>query len=149
MEALRAMHPNESCGELDLERAIKWKFLLPILLLRKPPSTNGTKAKDLRPVVHRRLDQYIVGDWRGLVEDYERDVVLAWSVHDDNTRSQSDHDEANIWKAADLLSRFQYIKARKFLQSNGLGDHLDEHIVNQMAWKHPARKTPMSPLFDV
>ena len=48
MEALRALHPNESRGELDLERVVKWKFLLLLLLLRKPLSTNSTKAKDLR-----------------------------------------------------------------------------------------------------
>ena len=52
-EALRALHPNESRGELDLERALKWKFLLPILLLRKPPLGSGTKAKLLQPIVSR------------------------------------------------------------------------------------------------
>ena len=52
-EALRTPHPNESCGELDLERALKWKFLFPILLLQKPPLGSGTRVKLLQPIVSR------------------------------------------------------------------------------------------------
>ena len=63
--------------------------------------------------------------------------MLAQTLHRDDTRSQSDRDEANIRRAADLLSHFQCIKAQKFPQSNGLGDHLEEPIGKQMTQKHP------------
>ena len=106
MEALCASHPNKSQEELDLEQTIKWKFLILILLLQKPPSINVTKAKDLKPLIHWQLDQYIAGDWRGLINNSKWDVVRAQALHGDDMRSQSNCDEANIRKAADLLSRF-------------------------------------------
>ena len=140
METLSSPHRNEAQGKLYLERTIKWKFLLSTLMLRKQPSINGTKAKDLKPFIHRRLDQQDAGDWRCLVENYEKDVVLAHILHMDGTRSQSDRDEANIWEAADLLSHFQCSKAHKFLQSNGLGDHLEEPIVEQNELAAPKTK---------
>ena len=79
------------------------------------------------------MDQYDAGDWRGLVDDYEKDVVVGQTLHRDDTRLQSDKDEARIRKAAELLSLFQCSKARKHLQYNGLGGHLDEsNIVEQI-----------------
>ena len=51
MEALQSPHPNEPRGQLDLERTLDWIFLLPILMLRKPPSANGTDAKDLKSFI--------------------------------------------------------------------------------------------------
>ena len=71
MVSLETPQPNESRGELDLDRAIKWIYLVPILLLRKLPSAMGTKACELMPIVQRRLNQYHSGDWAGLVHDYE------------------------------------------------------------------------------
>ena len=68
---------NESRSELDLERALKWKFLLPIFLLRKPPSGSGTRARLLQPIVSRRLAVYNAGDFRGLIIDLEKDILLA------------------------------------------------------------------------
>ena len=53
---------------------------------------------------------------------------------------------AKIRRAAELLSRFQCSKSRKFLQSNGLGDHNDPAIVAQMKSKHPRRKEEVTPL---
>ena len=148
MEALRAPHPNEPRGARDLERTLKWMLLLPILFLRKPPSNNGTKAKELKSIIQRRLDQHDLNDWKGLIADYEKDVVLAQTVHRDDNRTEDIKDETKIRKAADLLSRFQCSKARKCLQSNGLGDHTEESIVEQMKRKHPARKKPITPLTE-
>lgn len=51
----------------------------------------------------------------------------------------------NIRKAADLISQFQLSKARRFLESNGLGDHNDHRIVQQLSNKHPAQKEEMTP----
>ena len=55
-------------------------------------------------------------------------------------------EEAQLRAAADLLSRFQCSKARKLLQSNGLGDREDPAIVEQMTRKHPKRKEAIAEL---
>ena len=89
-----------------------------------------------------------MNDWRGLIEDNEKDVVAAPSVHSDDSRTDDTKDEAKIRKATDLLSRFQCSKARKYLQSNGLGNHTDNAIAEQMKWKHPKRKIPIMQLTD-
>ena len=139
-EALRAPHPNELGGELDLERALKWKFLLPILLLQKPPSGSGTRAKLLQPIVSRHMTMHDAGDFSGLIIDLEKDILLARSVHHSNNRTLEEVDEAKLRRAAELLSCYQCSKCRKFLQSNGLGDHNDTAIVEQMRSKYPRRK---------
>ena len=75
MGALHEPHPDEpQQPSVGFGACIKWKILLPDLLLRKPPSTTGTKAKYLKPIVTRRLDLYDAGDWRALIADYESDV---------------------------------------------------------------------------
>ena len=50
--------------------------------------------------------------------------------------------------SADLLTCFQCSKARKGLMSNGLGDHTDESIIEQMKRKHPLRKKDIAPLSE-
>ena len=97
-------HPNKSHGELDLERALKWKFLLPILLLRKPPSNLGTRAKVLQPVVTRRMAMYDAGDFSGLIVDLEKDILLAQFIHHVDNRTLEEVDEAKLWRAGELLS---------------------------------------------
>ena len=68
----------------------------------------------------------------------------------DNSRTNDTEDEAKIRKAADLLSRFQCSKARKYLQSNGLGDHTKDSIVEQMKQKqkHLKQKLLITQLTD-
>ena len=110
METLRAPHPK-SRGKYDLDRTIKLNSTLPILLLRKPLSSNTTKAKDLKSFDQQRLDRYDTSNWMVLVDDYEKDVVATQTLHRDDIRSQSDKDEARIWEVAELLSRFQCSKA--------------------------------------
>ena len=65
-----------------------------------------------------------------------------------DSRTENEKDEAKIRRAADLLTRFQCSKARKGLMSNGLGDHTDESIIEQMKKKHPLRKKDIAPLSD-
>jgi hypothetical protein len=45
-------HPNKQRGGLDLEQKIKWKLLLPTLLLQKPPSIHDVKGCDLLLIVY-------------------------------------------------------------------------------------------------
>ena len=127
--AMGPPHPNEPRGQLDLERTLRWIFLLPVLMIRKSPLANGIRAKNLKSFVQRRCDQHDSGDWKGLIADYEGGVVAAQSVHLNDDRSESTKDEAKLHKAADLLARIQYSKACKYLQPNGLGDHADDAIV--------------------
>ena len=66
--------------------------------------------------------------------------------HDDQS---DDSKEMNkIRKAADLIGRFQLGKARRHLQSNSLGNHTDNNIIQQLHRKHPARKKAMTPLTE-
>ena len=99
-------------------------------------------------MTQQRPNQYDAGNLRGLISDYERDIVNAQSIHKDDTWLQGDKDEAKIRKAADLLELFQRSKACKHLQSNVLGDHDEESVVVQMKRTHPARKKPILPLSD-
>ena len=55
-EAISTPLLNNNPGGLDLERTIKWKFPLPLLLLLNPPSNTGKEAKILKPIIGRRLD---------------------------------------------------------------------------------------------
>ena len=122
---------------------------LPALLLTKPPSGNGTKVNDPKPIVQRRQNQYDTGDWRSLISDYKNNVLNAQTVHEDDTQPQGGNkDEARIRKATDLLSQFQCSKVHKHLQSNGLGDHEKESVVEQMKQNHPAQKKPISSLSE-
>jgi len=74
VERLKAQALNETRSALALERIIKWKFLLPTLLFYKPPSPNGTKAKDLKTIVSRRMRQYDEGLWKVLGSDHSKNV---------------------------------------------------------------------------
>ena len=120
-----------------MERTLKWLLLLPILLLRKSPSNTGTRAKELKSLTHRRIDQHDSNDWRGLIADYERDTIAAPIMHMDDSRTSDIKDEAKIRRTADLLSRYQCSEVRKSLLSNGLGYHNRDEIVEQMKWKYP------------
>ena len=77
IESNQSPTANTVQGAIDIERAIKWKFLVPTLFLRKPPSNKGIKACDLQPIFIRRLEQYAVGDIAGLISNYEADVMHA------------------------------------------------------------------------
>jgi hypothetical protein len=77
---LRMPYPNERRGSLDLEQKIKWKFLLPTLLLWKPPFIHGVRRCDLHPIVLHQMKQYDGGNWVGLIANYEQDVMLTHKI---------------------------------------------------------------------
>jgi hypothetical protein len=72
--------------------------------------------------------------------------MLTHNIVRNNDRSPEEKEEAHVRKAADFLSHFQCSRARKYLQSNGLGNHTDPAIADQMARKHPSHKAPMTTL---
>ena len=45
------------------------------------PSETNTVAVDLRPLGQCRLNKYNVGDWVGLIADYEKDVISTSYIH--------------------------------------------------------------------
>ena len=50
MDRVTSPNLHTEQGSIDLERALKWKFLVPILFLQKPPSFHGIKASSLKPI---------------------------------------------------------------------------------------------------
>lgn len=83
------------------------------------------------------------------MRELEHDMIIAWTLNQPDNRSGDKRGyEAKISKAADLLTRFQYSKARQYLQSNGLGGHNNREIIEQMRRKHPWRKEEIDPLSD-
>ena len=52
-DAYRSVTDITDALAVDLEKAIKWKFILPILLLYTPPSAGagGTKAHMIKPII--------------------------------------------------------------------------------------------------
>jgi hypothetical protein len=139
VEQFNAPAPNESRSRLSMERRIKWKYALPAILLQKPPTPNGIKAKDLKAIVGRRMRQYEAGNWKGLVGEYKRDIIITQGMHHDNPSDDS-KEMSKIRKAGNLIGQFQLRKARQHLQSYGLGDHTDNDIIQQLRQKHPMRK---------
>ncbi|EJK64395.1 hypothetical protein THAOC_14871, partial [Thalassiosira oceanica] len=132
--------------DVDLERAIKLSFLMPNLIWRKPPSSSGTKAAVMQSICRRRLNMACKMDIVGLVRDYERDVLLAKELEPTPAGRRSD--ENRVRRAADLMSRSKYGKARKEMLNNGLANKDDPRVVQQMDIKHPARKEELTPLSD-
>ena len=106
---------------------------------------NGIRAKDLKAFVQRQCDQHDASNWKGSISDYEADVMAAQSFHQNNNQSGESTDEAKLWKASDLRACMQCSKAHEYLQSNSLCNYTDDAIVQQMMWKHPVRKEPITP----
>ena len=76
------------------------------MLLRKPPSNTGKKAKTLKPNIGQRLDQHDSGNWRGLIAYYEENVIAASHLHQVDGRTNDDVKEAKIPAAAEILLHF-------------------------------------------
>ena len=94
------------------------------------------------------MNQYDNGDWVGLITNYKADTIAAFLVHTVDRQLQDNKDNAQICCAADLLSRSQYCKTWKQLQSNRTGNHRDPAIIEQMQRKHPARKEDITELTE-
>jgi hypothetical protein len=92
------------------------------------------------------MKQYNGGNWARLIVGYKHVVMLVRNIVQNNDRSPEEKEEAHVPKAADFLFRFQCSQARNHLQSNGLGNHTDPAIADQMTRKHPACKAPMNTL---
>ena len=78
--------------------------------------------------------------------DLEKDILLVRSIHCVDNRTLEEVDEAKLWRVDEILSQFQCSKTIEFLHSNGLGDHNNPAIVEQMQSKRPRRKEAVTPL---
>jgi hypothetical protein len=78
------------------------------------------------------MKEYNGSNWTGLIADYKHDIMLAHNIVWNDIRSPKEKEEAYVRKAADFVSHFQCSQARKHLQSNGLGNHTDPAIADQM-----------------
>ena len=95
-------------------------------------------------IILPRINQYDVGSWAELISDYEHDILLVHNIVLTDNRMAEEKEEMHVCKAVDFLSCFQFSQARKHLQSNGLGNHTDPAIADQISWKHPAWKAPIT-----
>ena len=73
---------NTNASELTLERRIKWFFLLPILLLRKPPSAKPIRSTTIKSALSSRLAAWKRQDFISLIVSYEQDVVDANNLNE-------------------------------------------------------------------
>ena len=81
-----------------------------------------------------------------MIEDYERDVVESNNIERPTERNEEKVRENTINQVHEFLTKLQCGRARKRAMSNGIGDHTDPIIIEQMKRKHPARKSPITPL---
>ena len=145
-DQMQAPHPNSLRLELQLERRLKWKNILYIILLCKPPFKSGVKFKDLIPIIRHCFNMYIDGNWHRLINDYERDVVESNNIERPTQRNEEKEKENTINQVHEYLTKLQCGRARKRAMPNGIGDHTDPNIIEQMKRKHPAQKLPITPL---
>jgi hypothetical protein len=89
---------------------------------------------------------YSLGDLQGLIDDYERDVIVANNLECSPECNKEKEGEEKICKIHDHLSKFQCRLARKLALSNRLGNHTKPEIIEQVQQKHPPCKTPITPL---
>ena len=69
--------PQTDDYERRLKRRIKMKFLLPFLILRKPPTSSQNKAHSLLPLLAARLNKWDSGEWGKLVSEYEANITAS------------------------------------------------------------------------
>ena len=65
---------------------------------------------------------YIDGNWHGLIEDYERDVVESNNIERPTERNEEKEKENTINQVHEYLTKLQCGRARKRAMSNGIGD---------------------------
>ena len=93
VEVLQQAHPHERRNKRALDRRLKMWLLLPFLLLRKPPNTGKTRAKQLDATITKRMQHLSSGRWHILVREYETDVIIKDTI---GPYRQQDQDERDV-----------------------------------------------------
>ena len=137
---------NDNASETTLERRIKWVFLLPILLLRKPPSPNTVRSTTIKSALASRLSAWKRRDFASLLVSYEQDVVEANSLTEAHRERTKEHrEEANLQRCFENLSKGRVGRGASSLLSKGTSNPNCPHIREQLKAKHPLRKVPIAP----
>ena len=68
------------------------------------------------------------------MKDLEEDIVLAQSLplKGPNDMTQEERDASKLKRVMDLMSHSKYSLSQKEMQSNGLADHTDSQMIQQM-----------------
>ena len=136
---------NTNASELTLERRIKWFFLLPILLLRKPPSAKPIRSTTIKSALSSRLAAWKRQDFISLIVSYEQDVVDANNLNEAHQeRTKEKRDEANLQRCLENLSMGKVGRGASSLLSKGTSNPHCQHIREQLRIKHPLRKEPIT-----
>eukprot|EP00873_Tetraselmis_striata_P016590 jgi/Tetstr1/436854/TSEL_025631.t1 len=134
----------EADDPVVLDRALKWKYLLPQLLLRAPSRGGRRRLQALawrfRAFAERRMTE-LVRSW----DDARTEAFYAG--HARQRRTDADIFAALLVGTADtvvaLVEDGELSRAAGRLSSKGMGDLSDPAILAQLRDKHPSRSHPI------
>eukprot|EP00873_Tetraselmis_striata_P035298 jgi/Tetstr1/455562/TSEL_042381.t1 len=140
----RVVAAMEANDPVVLDRALKWKYLLPQLLLRAPSRGGRRRLQALawrfRAFAERRMTE-LVRSW----DDARTDAFYAG--HARQRRTDADLFAALLVGTADtvvaLVEDGELSRAAGRLSSKGMGDLSDPAILAQLRDKHPSRSHPI------
>eukprot|EP00873_Tetraselmis_striata_P005712 jgi/Tetstr1/425976/TSEL_016326.t1 len=140
----RVVAAVEAGDPVVLDRALKWKYLLPQLLLRAPSRGGRRRLQALawrfRAFAERRMTE-LVRSW----DDGRTEAFYAG--HARQRRTDADLFAALLVGTADtvvaLVEDGELSRAAGRLSSNGMGDLSDPAILAQLRDKHPSRSHPI------
>eukprot|EP00873_Tetraselmis_striata_P022230 jgi/Tetstr1/442494/TSEL_030594.t1 len=140
----RVVAAMEADDPMVLDRALKWKYLLPQLLLRAPSRGGRRRLQALawrfRAFAERRMTE-LVRSW----DDARTEAFYAG--HARQRRTDADLFAALLVGTADtvvaLVEDGELSRAAGRLSSKGMGDLSDPAILAQLRDKHPSRNHPI------
>eukprot|EP00873_Tetraselmis_striata_P010489 jgi/Tetstr1/430753/TSEL_020538.t1 len=140
----RVVAAMEADDPVVLDRALKWKYLLPQLLLRAPSRGGRRRLQALawrfRAFAERRMTE-LVRSW----DDARTEAFYAG--HARQRRTDADLFAALLVGTADtvvaLVEDGELSRAAGRLSSKGMGDLSDPAILAQLRDKHPPRSHPI------
>eukprot|EP00873_Tetraselmis_striata_P044075 jgi/Tetstr1/464339/TSEL_009135.t1 len=140
----RVVAAMEANDPVVLDRALKWKYLLPQLLLRAPSRGGRRRLQSLawrfRAFAERRMTE-LVRSW----DDARTEAFYAG--HARQRRTDADLFAALLVGTADtvvaLVEDGELSRAAGRLSSKGMGDLSDPAILAQLRDKHPSRSHPI------
>eukprot|EP00873_Tetraselmis_striata_P029753 jgi/Tetstr1/450017/TSEL_037064.t1 len=140
----RVVAAMEANDPVVLDRALKWKYMLPQLLLRAPSRGGRRRLQALawrfRAFAERRMTE-LVRSW----DDARTEAFYAG--HARQRRTDADLFAALLVGTADtvvaLVEDGELSRAAGRLSSKGMGDLSDPAILAQLRDKHPSRSHPI------
>jgi hypothetical protein len=126
-------------NEIERERALKWRAILPQLLLRRP-LRGGTGSQEMSRLFKlfgdRRMND-LIGIWRA--------ESTTWKNRSDRRGELTPQDRAHHERATvlELIAAGQISRATGRIASKGLLNPTAPGVAEQMRRKHPQRKRPL------